>query len=333
MSHPPKEPFGAAPTCDFARISFRDLQVFLTLAERRSITTAAKECHLSQSGMSRAIQRLETTVGLSLFKRTPQGLALTNGGEAFVEYAQRLAQSYADAVASVQAGRNKRLTLAVSNIMTPLVLPALLRHIPFDQVTDGFALNELPSHHVIAQVASGAADLGLCMCTNAVQHSEVEVMPLLTAPLGLLAGADVRLQQDVPSFAALRHLTRPSKQPHLQLARLADDMVLPQALRLHGDLHGVHFDAYFASRIVCNSISALFSAIAGGQLVTLVSAIAAHSAPQPLQFLPLPHLLPTLQLCLVGRQGSGWRQLHGVWVDAIVARVQSAPWPASVSRL
>jgi len=31
---------------------------------------------------------------------------------------------------------------------------------------------------------------------------------------------------------------------------------------------------------------------AGGQWVTLVSAIAAHSTPQPLQFLPLPHLLP-----------------------------------------
>ena len=72
---------------------------------------------------------------------------------------------------------------------------------------------------------------------------------------------------------------------------------------------------------------------AGGQWVTLVSAIAAHSTPQPLQFLPLPHLLPPLQLCLVGRKGSGWRQLHGAWVDAIVASVQSVAWPASVSRL
>lgn len=325
-----------ASTSDFTHISLRDVQVFLVLAERRSITTAAKDLNLTQSGMSRAIQGLEATVGLALFERTRQGLVLTDGGAAFMGYAKRMAQSYAEAVASVQVGRSMRLTLATCNIITPLVLPALLHSAPQAQAIDGLVINEMASHRVLTQVLSGAADLGLCMCTNAAQQNGLDAMPLLSAPLGLLAGAGVQLPQELPSFAALGLLTRPPHlphSPHLQFSRLADDMVLPQALRLHSKQHGVQFDAYFAARIVSNNTSALFSAIAGGQLVTLVSAIAAYSAPQPLQFLPLPHLLPALQLCVVGRQGSNWRQKHGAWVDAIVASVQSVAWPANITRL
>jgi DNA-binding transcriptional LysR family regulator len=320
-------------TDEFADISFRDVQVFLLLAERRNITAAAKELNLTQSGMSRAIRVVEAAVGVQLFDRTRQGISLTTGGAAFMPYARQLAQSFSDAVASVQARHDQRLTLAVSNIIGPLVLPALLGHIPLDQMADGLALNELPSHQVIAQVATGAADLGLCMCASTARQSEVEAVPLLGASLGLLAGADVRLPHAVPSFAALGHLTRPSKQARLQLARLADDMVLPQALRAHAAQHGVQFDVYFASRLVCNSMPALFSAVASRQWVTLVSAIAAYGAPHNSQFLPLPHLLPPLQLCLVGRPASGWQHRHAAWVAAIGASVRAIAWPDSVTRL
>lgn len=290
------------------------------LAERRSISAAAKDLHLTQSGMSRAIQALEATLGAQLFSRNRQGLALTDAGVAFKVYARRLAQSYADALAGVRIGHSKRMTLAISNIITPLVLPVLLRSMPQGQVIDSLALNEMASHQAVTRVASGAADLGLCMCADTIQQSDVEVIPLLSVPLGLLAGADVPLPQAVQSLAALAHL---------QLVGLASDMVLPQALRACG----VQFDAYFASRIVSNSMSALFSAVACGQVVTLVSAVAAHSAPQQMQFLPLPHLLPPLQLCLVGSRASDWRREHAAWIDVIVCAVHSVPWPASAVRL
>jgi len=327
VRHPSKVPVGTASTSDFANISFRDLQIFLALAERRSITTTAKDLHLTQSGMSRAIQALEVTVGVQLFNRSRQGLTLTDAGAAFKAYAQRLAESYVAAVLGVQTARDKRMTLATINVIAPLLLPGLMQRLPSAKAAGSLAINALPGQQVMAQVAAGTAELGLCMCAETTRPSGIELMPLLSAPLGLLAGATVRLPAAVHSLSPLLQL------PNLQLARLADDMVLPQALRAYSTQHGVQFDAYFASRIVCNSMSALFSAIAGGQWVTLASAIAAHCTPQPLQFLPLPHLLPPLQLCLVGRKGSGWRQLHGAWVDAIVASVQSVAWPASVTRL
>ena len=327
MRHPSKVPVGTASTSDFANISFRDLQIFLALAERRSITTTAKDLHLTQSGMSRAIQALEVTVGVQLFNRSRQGLTLTDAGAAFKAYAQRLAESYVAAVLGVQTARDKRMTLATINVIAPLLLPGLMQRLPSAKAAGSLAINALPGQQVMAQVAAGTAELGLCMCAETIRPSGIELMPLLSAPLGLLAGAKVRLPAAVHSLGPLLQL------PNVQLARLADDMVLPQALRAYSTQHGVQLDAYFASRIVSNSLSALFSAIAGGQLATLVSAVAAYSAPQPLQFVPLPHLLPALQLCLVGRQSSNWRQLHAPWVDAIVASVQSIAWPANVTRL
>jgi DNA-binding transcriptional LysR family regulator len=337
VSQPASSSLSPAPaaiesTDEFNNISFRDVRVFLVLVARRSITAAAKELHLTQSGLSRAIQALEEAVGVQLFERTRKGVALTGAGAAFVEYARQLAQSYADAVTSVQAGHGQYLTFATSSAIAPLILPELLRRMKFDQIADGLVLNELPSHQVAAQVASGAADLGLCMCANTTPHSEVEAIPLRNAALGLLTYADVRVPHVLPSFAALGHLTRPAHQRHLQLARLADDMVLPQALRAYSAQHRVRFDAYFESRLVCNNMPALLSAVAGGHFVALVSAIAAHSAPPYLKFLPLPHLLPALTLCLVYRKGSDTDRLQAEWIAAIVASVDAVPWRTSVTQ-
>jgi LysR family hydrogen peroxide-inducible transcriptional activator len=59
------------------------LEQFVTLARTRNFTRAAAELNVSQSALSRAIQKLEEQLGQPLFERKPREVLLTDLGEFF----------------------------------------------------------------------------------------------------------------------------------------------------------------------------------------------------------------------------------------------------------
>lgn len=67
------------------------------------MTAAAKRLHVAQPPLSYQIKQLETELGVPLFKRLPQGVAVTPAGELLVGYAQQLTQLSATAENKVRA--------------------------------------------------------------------------------------------------------------------------------------------------------------------------------------------------------------------------------------
>lgn len=66
------------------------VRTFAAIADLRSFTRAASILRRQQSTISLQIRRLETQVGERLLDRSPQGVALTAEGEAFLEYARKI---------------------------------------------------------------------------------------------------------------------------------------------------------------------------------------------------------------------------------------------------
>jgi DNA-binding transcriptional LysR family regulator len=179
--------------------------------------------------------------------------------------------------------------------------------------------NDLSSHLVIDAVVSGEADLGLCMYGGG--RSDIYCTPLLNAPLGLLASPALMLPS---SIMTLEDLSR------VPMARLADNMVLPQLLRSNG----IRFDAYFNARVTSNNMLAAIAAAETGYFASIVSAAAASSTQaRGLRFIPLPHLLPSLQLCMVTRTGLETEAGGATWAKAIRGSVLRFPWLPSVERV
>ena len=57
------------------------LSAFLSVAEERSFTRAAKQLNISTSGLSHAIRRLEEQIGVRLLTRTTRSVSPTDAGE------------------------------------------------------------------------------------------------------------------------------------------------------------------------------------------------------------------------------------------------------------
>lgn len=66
------------------------LQYFVEVYKCNSFTEAAENCHITAQGLSMSINRLESELGLKLFRRTPKGVFPTNMGEYLYPRAQEV---------------------------------------------------------------------------------------------------------------------------------------------------------------------------------------------------------------------------------------------------
>lgn len=83
------------------------LAAFLTVAEERSFTRAAKRLNISTSGLSHAIRRLEEQIGVRLLTRTTRSVSPTDAGEQLLAHL-RPALGDIEAVLTNLAGRQSR---------------------------------------------------------------------------------------------------------------------------------------------------------------------------------------------------------------------------------
>lgn len=72
------------------KLRIRHLEVVLAIADFGSLSKAAVQLHMTQSGLSRAITEVEEAVGGRLFERTGKGMVSTPLGEAMCRHAQVL---------------------------------------------------------------------------------------------------------------------------------------------------------------------------------------------------------------------------------------------------
>lgn len=83
---------------------FKQLESFVSVATRGSLTAAARAEGVAPAIMGRRLDALEERLGVKLLVRTTRRVTLTHEGSAFLEDCQRLLADVANAEASVSAG-------------------------------------------------------------------------------------------------------------------------------------------------------------------------------------------------------------------------------------
>ena len=86
-------------------IRFDYLKTFLTVARTRSFSAAAKELKTSQGTVSHHIAALEEYFDAELFKRTANGVDVTEAGATLKETAEKILQQAQDAKAKISTAK------------------------------------------------------------------------------------------------------------------------------------------------------------------------------------------------------------------------------------
>ncbi|MGM9333307.1 LysR family transcriptional regulator [Streptomyces murinus] len=166
-------------------MELRQLEYFVAVAEERNFTRAAERVHISQSGVSAQIRRLERELGAELFDRSARTVTLTVAGKAALAHARTAlaaAGAVGQAVGEVSDLIRGRLTvgMVVGCTVTPLfdALAAFHRDHPGVELS----LLEDNSDRLVEGVRVGAVDLALVGAAAAAPEG-LETLTLISERL------------------------------------------------------------------------------------------------------------------------------------------------------
>ena len=146
-------------------MEFEDLRAFVTVVEAGSVSGAARELYVTQSAVTRRLQRLETTIGTSLLDRRTRPASLTGPGQVVLERCRRLLNDFREVRA---AAANGHLPMAEVKIGVAHALTEITLTEPVEEVRGKFpkvALRLLTgwSQDLLERVRSGSLDAAVIL--------------------------------------------------------------------------------------------------------------------------------------------------------------------------
>lgn len=181
-------------------LTFRQLQVFESVARHLSFSQAAKELHLSQPGVSMQIKQLEGVMGQPLFEQLGKKIFLTDVGREVLRTSHSISQQLADLEDNLRDLRGLKqgaLTVGVvstvSNFAIRLISRFRIEH-PEVRIT----LNVVNRETLLAQLANNEVNLAL-MGQPPAGH-DLESSPFMENPLVIIAPLNHPLarQKNIP---------------------------------------------------------------------------------------------------------------------------------------
>jgi len=176
-------------------LTFRLLQVYVTVVRCGSISEAARQLHLTQPTVSQQLKRLREAVGSPLLEQHAQQLTMTATGQALYQASRDVLgrfDDFADQLSDLQYGSKGRFSIALVNT-AQYVLPRLLG--PFSQAFPDVdvTLHIGNRRQVLARFERQEDDLYVFSHPPALAHAVAS--RFMRNPLVAIAAADHSLAQ------------------------------------------------------------------------------------------------------------------------------------------
>ncbi|AWX55047.1 LysR family transcriptional regulator [Brevibacillus brevis] len=157
------------------------LQYFLTVARMEHMTEAARSLHVTQSSLSKTIQRLEEDLGVPLFDRTGRKLRLNEFGSKFLSRVERALFELEQGKLELRDLSNPEhgtLELAVTTAST---LPNILRAFRKKRPDIQFHVQMLSTKEMITLLHRGEVDF--CLSSPPLQDDDIECQIVFIDPI------------------------------------------------------------------------------------------------------------------------------------------------------
>ncbi len=173
---------------------------FLEVARRGSVSRAAEALFITQPTLTARLHGLERELGAALFLRTPHGMRLTDAGRAWIPFAERALRALVEgreALEQVMTASAGHLMIAAAPAVSTYVLPELLERFVAEHPRVDVSVRTGHSEDVIDLVLRDEVQIGL---GRAIRHPDIELRPFHTEELVLVCAPDhpFTKREDVP---------------------------------------------------------------------------------------------------------------------------------------
>lgn len=178
----------------------------VALAEYGSFVAAASYLKTSQPALTRAVKRVERTLGVTLFARNTRRVEITAAGREFVAVAERILNELQLSVRSLgDSNKEQRglITISTYSAFAVHFLPDLVRRFREALPAMELRIREGRQSEIIEDVRSGAADFGIgyvdsvpdTLGSELLRREPLYVVMPASHPLAIRKRSRVRLQE------------------------------------------------------------------------------------------------------------------------------------------
>ncbi|NEG69160.1 LysR family transcriptional regulator [Bifidobacterium choloepi] len=197
------------------------LKYIVKIVECGSMNEASHELYVSQPALSSSVKELENELGIEIFKRSSQGIALTVDGAEFLTYARQVLDQAALLEERYKHTKPRKQLCTVSTQHYMFAVEAFVDMIEsLDSDEYEFTIRETRTKDIINSVANMRSDVGILylsdfnrnVITKLLREKHLEFHPLFRAPLHVfisrtnpLAGKDVVTMEDLKPYPFIQY--------------------------------------------------------------------------------------------------------------------------------
>lgn len=209
----------------------KQMEYAVLLAETGSFSLAAEKLGISQPALSKQIMALEKELGVLLFDRGANPLALTAAGEYFVREAKALLYKEGQirkTIAQFRAGEKGQLIIGTTYFRSAYLLPGIVKKVREKFPGVRVRLVEMGSPLLRKEVADGKFDFAIVNLP--VDEASLEAIPMepdrlvLVVPEELAESHPVLKNAEIVSFSQCKALPFAVVSPGQEMRRLFDKL-------------------------------------------------------------------------------------------------------------
>ncbi len=179
-------------------MDIQGIQAFLTVSATGSFSRAAETLFLTQPAISKRIQTMEHSLGITLFDRVGKTVRLTEAGHALLPACQRIIDEIAESqriISNLRKTTSGTLQLATSHHIGLHRLPAVLRKYSVRFPDVELKLSFMDSEEACQQIINGNIELALITLPDA-SDDRLEMKPVWHDPLTIVVSTQHALAAD-----------------------------------------------------------------------------------------------------------------------------------------
>lgn len=224
------------------KIDFDGVQAFVVIAELGGFNKAAEALHITQTALTRRVQKLEAYLGLKLLDRTTRRVEVTVVGRDFLPQARAIVHEMTSAVnrlKDMSQHAKGNFTLACVPSMAAHMLPHLIRR--YADVCPGnrIRLLDAASVEVREAVRNHQAEIGIAV--NGEAHADLIETALFDDPLVFICRDTHPLQsKDTVSWSDMRDAELIVVSNFMATRVFMDYQLAKHGIRLNGNYEVQH---------------------------------------------------------------------------------------------
>ena len=181
------------------RITIKQIESFLAVAEAGSFSAAARKVHAAQPALSQAVKDLEVELGLRLFDRTTRHVELTDVGREFQGSANKILDELKHAVENAhQLAERKhgRVRIAAPPLLAAVILPDAIAEFQHNYPGIAVEMHDVGTEQILEMVRAGKVDCGIG--TFQLKEEGIDRINLVRDHLMLFCKPDSRFAETSP---------------------------------------------------------------------------------------------------------------------------------------